>query len=338
MKAIHTSRRLQALCGSVALSALLVCLPSAAAAQTVVKFHHDLPEDSAQHVAAEKFAEAVEERSNGELDVQIFPNNQLGNDVEATQQMQFGALQAGIIPTAKLSNFVPSMQLVDLPFLFPSPEVAHKVLDGKAGQQLLDRMDQKGLAGVTFWESGFKQFTCNQPVDDPSDFQGKKARVMQSPIIMAQFESLGASPEPIAFTETYNALQQGVVDCQENPLVSIAKMKFYEVQSHLTLSNHAYLGYAFMFSKQWLDAQSDEHRRILVEAAREMTEFQRAETARREDKYLQTIEESGTEVVRLTSEERAAFREATRPVHEEFADEIGRDLLDTFYEQIEAAR
>lgn len=338
MKARLNTHRLQALCGSLTLSVLLTCASGAAAAQTVVKFHHDLPEDSAQHVAAEKFATAVEERSNGELDVQIFPNNQLGNDVEATQQMQFGALQAGIIPTAKLSNFVPAMQLVDLPFLFPSPEVAHKVLDGKAGQQLLEKMEQKGLEGVTFWESGFKQFTCNQPVDDPSDFQGKKARVMQSPIIMAQFEALGASPEPIAFTETYNALQQGVVDCQENPLVSIAKMKFYEVQSHLTLSNHAYLGYAFMFSKQWLDSQSDEHRQILVDAAKEMTEFQRAETARREDQYLQTIKESGTEVVRLTSEERAAFRKATRPVHEQFADEIGRDLLDTFYQQIEAAR
>lgn len=336
MRARATSSRFQALYGSLGLVALLSCLSGAAAAQTVVKFHHDLPQDSAQHVAAEKFAEAVEKRSNGELEVKIFPNNQLGNDVEATQQMQFGGLQAGIIPTAKLSNFVPAMQVIDLPFLFPSSEVAHAVLDGKAGDQLLAQMGNVGLKGVAFWESGFKQLTCNQAVDEPSDFQNKKVRVMQSSLIMAQFESLGASPEPIAFSETYNALQQGIVNCQENPLVSIAKMKFYEVQSHLTISNHAYLGYAFLFSKQWLNAQSEEHQQILIDAAQEMTAFQRAETARREGKYLQTIEGSGTEIVRWTPEERAAFREATRPVHEQFADDIGQDLLDTFYKQIDS--
>jgi tripartite ATP-independent transporter DctP family solute receptor len=302
-----------------------------------LKFHHDLPEDSAQHLAAEKFKAAVESRTEGKIKVTIFPSNALGNDVETTQQMQFGAIQGGIIPTAKLSNFVPSLQLIDLPFLFPSPAVAHKVLDSQAGDKLLATLDKSGLKGVTFWESGFKQFTCNHAVVNPADFKGYKVRVMQSPIIMEQFKALGANPVPIAFTETYNALQQRVVDCQENPLVSITKMKFYEVQSNLIISNHAYLGYAFVFSKKWFDGLNPEEQKILVEAAREMTSFEREETARRESGYVKTITESGTKVSQLNAAELEKFQAATRPVHKKFAQQIGQDLLDAFYTEIDKA-
>jgi len=302
-----------------------------------LKFHHDLPEDSAQHLAAEKFKAAVESRTNGEIQVKIFPNNALGDDVEATQQMQFGALQGAIIPTAKLSNFVPALQLVDLPFLFPSPQVTHKVLDSEVGDKLLATLDKVGLKGVTFWESGFKQFTCNHPIQEPADFKGYKVRVMQSPIIMEQFKALGGNPVPIAFGETYNALQQNVVSCQENPLVSITKMKFYEVQSNLIISNHAYLGYAFVFSKLWFDGLKPEQQKILVDAAREMTDFERAETARREEGYIKTISESGTKVSKLTPEQIAKFQEATLSVHKKFASQIGQDLLDAFYQEIKKA-
>src|SRR5690606_273596 len=268
----------------------------------------------------------------------IFPNNALGDDVEVTQQMQFGAVEAAIIPTAKLSNFVPAMQIVDLPFLFPSPEVAHTVLDGEAGNQLLATVEKVGLKGVTFWESGFKQFTCNRAIQGPEDFSGRKVRVMQSPIIMEQFRAMGANPVPIAFGETYNALQQGVVDCQENPLVSITKMKFYEVQSDVVISNHAYLAYAFLFSKRWFDAQKPEHQKLLIEAAREMTAFQREETARREAGYVDTIKASGTRVSTLDDAQLAAFREATAPVHDKFSSQIGTDLMAAFKQSVAAAR
>lgn len=311
--------------------ALFTATPAMAA---VLKFHHDLPEDSAQHVAALKFKAAVEARTGGEIEVKIFPSNALGNDVEATQQMQLGAIQGGIIPTAKLSNFVPAMQLIDLPFLFPSPKVAHEVLDGPAGKKLLGTLDKVGLKGLTFWESGFKQFTCNHPVKSPADLKGYKVRVMQSPIIMEQFKALGANPVPIAFTETYNALQQKVVECQENPLVSITKMKFYEVQSNVIISNHAYLGYAFVLSKRWYDSQSSKNQKILRDAAIEFTSFEREETARREAGYLETIKASGTKISRLTPDQLKLFQAATRPVHDKFADKIGRDLLNEFYAEI----
>jgi tripartite ATP-independent transporter DctP family solute receptor len=303
----------------------------------VMKFHHDLPEDSAQHAAAVKFKEAVESRTNGEIVVKVFPSNALGNDVEATQQMQLGAIQGGIIPTAKLSNFVTAMQLIDLPFMFPSPKVAHQVLDGAAGKKLLGTLDKVGLKGLTFWESGFKQFTCDHPVKSPADFVGHKVRVMQSPIIMEQFKALGANPVPIAFTETYSALQQKVVECQENPLVSITKMKFYEVQSDVVISNHAYLGYAFVVGKRWFDDLSDANKKIVSDAAIEFTAFEREDTARREAGYLETIKASGTNISHLTPEELTKFQDATRSVHEKFADDIGRDLLTPFYEEIKKA-
>ena len=320
--------------GPISAIALIVAAP-AAFAETVMKFHHDLPEDSAQQVAAEKFAALVAERTKGEITVKIFPNNSLADDVQATQQMQFGAVEAGIIPTAKLSNFVPAMQLPDLPFLFPTPQIAHQFLDGPVGDELLATLDTVGLKGATFWESGFKQFTCNNAVTSPDDFKGRKVRVMESPIIISQFESMGATPVPIAFSETYTALQQGVVDCQENPLVSIVNMKFHEVQSNVVLSNHAYLGYAFLFSKKWFDAQSPENQKILVDAAREVTPFEREETGRREAGYIDTIKASKASFTELPGDARPAFENATRDVHDKFRDTIGPELLDKAYAEID---
>jgi len=187
---------------------------------------------------------------------------------------------------------------------------------------------------VTFWESGFKQFTCDQPVNGPEDFAGQKVRVMQSPIIMEQFKAMGANPVPIAFGETYNALQQRIVDCQENPLVSITQMKFYEVQSDVVISNHAYLAYAFLFSQSWFDSLSPENQALLTDAARETTVFQREETARRETGYIATIEASGTNVSTLDDAQLTAFRESTASVHDEFANEIGADLMAEFQQAI----
>ncbi len=314
----------------------LAVAASPAVAEITLKFHHDLPEDSAQHAAALKFKEAVETRTRGEIVVRLFPNNALADDVQATQQMQIGAIHGGIIPTAKLSTFSPAMQLVDLPFLFPSAKVAYAFLDGPVGDRLLETLDKVGLKGVTYWESGFKQFSCNAKIEGPADFKGRKVRVMESPLIMAQFKALGANPVPIAFSETYSALQQGVVDCQENPLVSIVKMKFYEVQSDVVISNHAYLGYAFVYSKRWFDALKPEYRDILVKSARQITTFQREETARREAGYLAEIKKSKARVSVLNAEQAKAFRTATRPVYAEFETTIGKGLLQAAIKAIDA--
>jgi C4-dicarboxylate-binding protein DctP len=321
---------------TVGLIAIAMSLTSTAALAEVIKFHHDLPDTSAQHKGAVKFKELVEAATGSVYQVEIYANNALGDDVEVAQQMQFGAVQAAPIPTAKLANFSPSLQLVDLPFLFPSVEATYALLDSPdVGGVMLKSLAASGFVGATFWESGFKQLTCNHLVSKPEDYDGRNVRVMESPLLIAQFEALGATAIPVAFSETYTALQQGVVECQENPIVSINSMKFYEVQDHMMLSNHGYIATAFIFSKVWFDAQPAETQAVLITAAKEAGAYQRQVSAEDNLRLLQEIRDAGTtEVVKMTPEQLALFAAAMKPVHEQFADRIGKDLLEAAYEEV----
>ncbi len=320
-----------------ALLAVAVVLSAASvafAAPTVIKIGHDLSEDTPQHAGCLKFKEIVEKKTNGAVTVQIFPSNQLGSDRETTEFLQTGSVQAALIPTAKLSLFAPALQLPDLPFFFPSREITYKFLDSEVGDELLAQLAKKGIRGAAFWESGFKQFTANKELKSPDDFKGLKFRTMESPILIEQFKALGANPVPIDFGETYNALQQKVVDGQENPLVSIVRMRFYEVQTNTVISNHGYLPYGFLFSKRWLDKQPVDVQKILLQTAKEVAAFQREETVRREKAFIETIEKSGCKVTYLTPEQKKAFADATRPVHQKFEASIGKELMAKAYKKI----
>lgn len=330
MKSKFVSRALVA-------GSLLAVSVSAAFAQQDLIVHSNLADTSPQYQALLKFKELVEERTDGKFDVKLFPSSALGDDVEAAQQIQTGAIHASPMPSAALSNFDPSVQLIDLPFLFPSREVTYEVLDSdEVGGELLKGLEKSGFVGASVWENGFKQMTCNHAVHEPADFEGRKVRVMQSPLLIAQFEAVGASAIPIAFPELYTALQQGVVECQENPLVTISVMRFYEVQDYLTLSSHGYLGSPFIFSKIWFDQFDDETKEALLSSAREAGQLSRDLAAKRDAEIIDEIKAEGsTEVIELSAEERDAFAEAMRPVHEQFADRIGRDLLDTTYAKID---
>ena len=319
---------------------MLVCIlgliipATMTAAQVTIQLSHDLPEDTPQHMGSLKFKEIVESNSGGEIQVEVFPAGQLGSDIETVELMQVGSIQASLVPTAKLSGFDPTLQIADLPFLFPSKEVCYCVLDSDVGDRLLSGLENIGLYGAAFWESGFKQLTADKPIRRPEDYKGLKIRVMESPILIEQFKAMGANAIPINFSEVYNALQQGVVDGQENPLVSITKMRFYEVQDYMTLSYHGYLGYAFLFSKIFWDELSPEQQTLLKNAAVEAAQYERQLTADMENGFIQTIKESGTEVIELTDEERKAFEDATKSVHEKFADSIGQENLDMVYAKI----
>jgi C4-dicarboxylate-binding protein DctP len=317
---------------------LLVPSGAMAAAKWNMKFGHDMPEDSAQHVAALKYAELVKERTKGQVEVKVFPAQQLGTDPEMVQQAQMGTLEIVLPPTAKISGFAAQLQLADLPFLFPSKEICYQVLDGPVGDKLLALLDAKGLKGVSFWESGFKQMTANKAIRKPEDFAGMKVRVMESPLLIAQYKQVKANPVPIDFAETYNALQQGVVDAQENPLVSIVNMKFYEVQKYTMLSNHGFLGYAFLFSKKVYDGLPADIQKVMRDTARELASFERQDTARREAGYIERIKKGGSQVVVLTPQELQGFAKAFQPVHQQFAKTIGEDLLKETYAHIEKLR
>jgi len=317
---------------------LVVTSGAMAAAKWNMKFGHDMPEDSAQHTAALKYADLVKERTKGQVEIKVFPAQQLGTDPEMVQQAQMGTLEIVLPPTAKISGFAAQLQLADLPFLFPSKEICYQVLDGPVGDKVLALLDAKGLKGVSFWESGFKQITANKAIRKPEDFAGMKVRVMESPLLIAQYKQVKANPVPIDFAETYNALQQGVVDAQENPLVSIVNMKFYEVQKYTMLSNHGFLGYAFLFSKKVYDGLPADIQKVMRDTARELASFERQDTARREAGYIERIKKGGSQIVTLSPQELQAFEKAFRPVHQQFAKTIGEDLLKETYAHIEKLR
>ncbi len=283
---------------------------------------------SALHLAAEKFADAVWRKSGERVRISIHPNQELGDDHQMVEMARNGRLDIALTPTAKLSTLIPAMQFPDLPFLFPTPEDAYEILDGETGKMLLDRMKPYGLIGAAIWENGFKHFTANRPIRRPEDFQGLNIRIMKSRIISEQFRALGANPVPIDFHATHQALKDGVADGQENPLVAIAKMKFYEVQPHLTVSNHAYLPYILYFSKSVYDTLPPDIQAILSDTARELTAFEREETKKREKGFLEIIRTAGTEIHYLTETERRAFQEATAHIIEEQKSEIGADIVE----------
>lgn len=308
-----------------------------AATERVIKINygHGFMPDTPHHQSAVKFKEMVEAKSNGRVVVEIFPAGQLGSAREMFEGLQLGTQEMALLPTARISGFAPELQLLDLPFLFPDRETAYKIFDGEIGDMLLATLERSGVKGVAIYEDGFKHFTSNKPLATLEDFKGQKFRTMESPLIMEQFKALGANPTPLDFNELYNALQQGVVDGQENPLVTIASMKFYEVQKYLLLSEHAYLGHVLMFSKNWFDSLPQDIQQLLVETGRELAAWQRQAVAEEEQVYLQTIRDSGVEIITLSDEERAKMKEVTRPVHKVVEDVVGKDLLEKTYAEIE---
>lgn len=297
-----------------------------------ISYGHGFMPETPHHKAALKFKEEVEAKSNGQVIVNIFPSGQLGSAREMFEGVQMGTQEIALLPTARISGFAPELQLFDLPFLFPDRETAYEIMDGEIGSALLDTLSTQSVKGVAFYEDGFKHFTSNQDISSLSAFSGQKFRTMESPIIMSQFKSMNSNPVPIDFAELYNSLQLGVVDGQENPLVTIDNMKFYEVQKYLLISEHAYLGHVLIFGDEWFNSLPEDIQTILYETGREIAVWQRAEVQKEEAKYLDNIKAYGTTVIELSPEEREKMKEATKGVHQEYVKLFGDTLLNKVYE------
>ena len=292
-----------------------------------LKMAHNLPINSALHEASVLFAQKVKEKTNNKVQIEIFPAQQLGNDHKMVELARAGKIDILLTPTAKMSVPVPSMQYADLPFIFPTREDAYLLLDGEPGQMILKDLDSIDLVGVSFFENGFKHFTGNKPLLSPDDFKGKKIRVMKSRIIMEQFKALGAQPIPIDFHATRDALKDKVVDGQENPLVAIVNMKFYEVQSNLTISEHAYLPYVFTISKKTMSKLPIDIGEILINTGKEVTSWERIETQKREAVFLDTIRKAGVDIHTLTKEQKQKFADATKYITKMYEDTIGSQII-----------
>lgn len=295
----------------------------------VMKVGHDHTTTSPFHICMQEFETNLEEASGGRIDVEIYPGQQLGSAREMIEMTQMGTLEATLLPTAKFGGFDQRLNLADMPFLASSEEDFLELMNGEIGQEAMDSLPEIGIKGLAYFGEGYKYITNNvKPITKPDDLKGLKIRTMEAPIIMAMFEAWGANPVPIDFSEVYNSLQQGVVDGEENPLLSIHDMKFYEVQKYMTIDTHAYLSYFFSVSNSWFESLPADLQDCVVEQVEVAKNRCRELMEEYNAGYLKTIEESGTEVYTLSEEETAAFKEAVQPVYEEFRDTIGGDLLD----------
>ncbi len=322
-----------ALLSSVIILAAVGAAP--AAAKWNIKLGHDQPEKSPHHDGALYFKKLVEEGSQGEIAVKVFPSQLLGTGLQMSEMVQAGALEVLAIPTSNMQVLHPALQVLDLPFLFPDREALFRVLDSDFTDNLYKPLLTRNIVGLHWFISGFKQFTGNFPIRTPDDFKGRKIRVMPAPIIREQFKALGASPVPIDFHELYNALQQGVVDGQENPLTTIVTMKFYEVQKYMTLSNHAFIAYVFVASKSFYDSLPEKYQKMVRESARKAGIYERELIVEREKGFLETIKKAGVTVIELKPQERQAFQKAVEPVYDWF----NTNILDgkRYYDMVRAA-
>lgn len=309
-------------------------LSGPAAAATTLKFSHYGTLQDTVHAAAERFRDLVETGTGGEIEVEIHPNNELGNAPTVLQGIRLGTIDIGIVGNPYFTAFEPEMNVIDLPFLFDGPGHAYEVFDGEIGRAILDKLEQHGMKGLALWEIGFRNLTNNvRPIRTPGDLEGLKIRTTPNPAHIKAFELLGANPTPINFAELYMALQTGAVDGQENPAHHIYASRLHEVQKHLSLTGHAYTAAPLVMNLAKFNGLPEEQRNAIMEAALEAARFERAENASLNDEAIARMKEEGVEVVE--DPDVAAFREIIADeVRKDYVAKHGSGMLD----QIDALR
>jgi C4-dicarboxylate-binding protein DctP len=306
---------------------------SASADPIVIKFSHVVAPDTPKGKGAEKFRELADKYTSGAVKVEVYPNSQLYKDKEELEALQLGAVQMLAPSLAKFGPLgVKEFEVFDLPYIFADKTALRKVTDGEIGKQLFAKLEDKGIKGLAYWDNGFKIMSANVSLNVPDDFLGLKMRIQSSKVLEAEMKALGAVPQVMAFSEVYQALQTGVVDGTENPPSNMYTQKMHEVQKHATISNHGYLGYAVIVNKKFWDDLPEDVRGNLEKALTEATIYANEIAQAENDKALAAMKASGkTEFHELTPEERAQWIAALKPVHEEMAARVGKDLIQAVY-------
>ncbi|MCB2130654.1 MAG: TRAP transporter substrate-binding protein [Rhodobacteraceae bacterium] len=325
---------------AITFAALTLAALPAVAQDYIAKIGHlEAPEQS-RHVFLQKVADLVKERTEGAVEFQIFPSGQLGNQRQMTEGVQLGTLEATVSPAAFLGGFNPVVSVLDIPYLIPDdPAKAQALREGPFGQALLESFSRRGLVGVALWPNGKKNFTSNQPLDDVSEFAGQKFRVMDSRILIEQFNALGASAIALPFGELYTSLQTGVVDGEENPTDTILRMKFHEVQKYLVVSEHGAMEDVVLFNPAWWESLPPNYQTVITETFSEVVPELTAHKAAAVAEAQAQIEASGNTVVRTaTPEERAALRDkmydTAKAAYIAMAGDEGTALMTVYEEQL----
>lgn len=316
-------------------AAILALAPAANAAgacdagEMVIKFSHVTNADKhPKGIAAQLFADRVNEQMNGKVCVEVYPNSTLYDDDKLLEAMLQGDVQMGAPSLSKFETFTKQFRIFDLPFMFRDVAAVDKFQSSEAGQAMKQSMARRGILGLEFWHNGMKQLSANKPLLEPSDAKGLKFRIQPSDVLVAQFKALGASPQPMAFSEVYGALQTGVVDGQENAWSNIYGQKFYEVQDGITETNHGALDYLVVTGADWWDGLDPAIRDQLAQILHDVTVERNAAVAEVDAAARQGVIDAGVEVRELTDEQRQHWVDVMKPVWAEFADDVGQENID----------
>lgn len=323
----------------VALAVSAVASQAADIKPRLIRFGYGLNQDSKQGRAVDYFAKEMSDLSGGKFKVKAFGAAALGSDIQMQNALIGGAQEMMVGSTSTLVGIDKRMGVWDLPFLFDSAEEADKVLDGPFGQKLLDDLSSQGLVGLVYWENGFRNLTNSErPIKSMSDMDGIKLRVMQNPMYLDLFKSMGANAVPMSFSELFTALETKAVDGQENPVTTIQSSKFYEVQKYLSLTRHVYSPWIMTVSKVFWDKLSDDEKAIVMEAAKKSRDFERKDSREQSVKAMEFLKAHGMEVDEVPPAEIAKMREKAKTVINAQASVLGQDTLDQLNAAIAEAK
>lgn len=299
---------------------------AALAAPVTVKVGHVLNTDHSWHICLEGWAKDVKDQTKGRVEIKVFPSSQLGSEKDMVEGLRMGTVDAGLIGGSSFQNLDTRFGIEELPYAFDTYEAAYKVFDGYVGNELFKILDGKGIKGLAWWENGFRHITNNKrPILTPEDLKGVKIRVTPNKMRLDTFNTLGASPMPIAFGELYSALQQGVVDAQENPLSIFYSNAFYEVQKYLSLSQHIWGSALLSVNQRVWKKISKEDQEIVQKSAYVWRDKQRQMVQAADKEMIEKIKAKG---VKVDMVDKKPFRDAVAPVWKEFEPVFGKDLMD----------
>ena len=291
-----------------------------------IRLGHILSDTSLYHVSATKFAEAVAKNSNGRLKVEIFPNGTLGFERDLIEGMRLGTIDAGVITNAPLSGFEPRMMVLDLPFIFNSREGAFKVMDGDIGKRLFGYLEAQNLKGLAFFDAGWRTVvSTKKAMVKPEDYPGSRFRVLESPLYVSTFKSLGVNPTPLNFGEVYTGLRQGTIDSLDLPIYVVHSAKLYEVAKYMALTEHMLTPVVMMISKTKFDSLPADLRQVVVNSAQEVKGAQRQLAQDTNTDILNKLRDLKMEIVPVP--DKSGFQAKMQSVYREFEGKIGKDLI-----------
>ena len=312
-----------------AIVAVLFGLPAYAEEPIVLKFSHVTAADSPKGKAALRFKAVAEKRTNGRVKVEVYADGSLYTEKDEVDGLLTGKVQMLAPPFSRLEALgIKEFALFSVPYLFAGDDVLHRIQNGRIGQDVLKKLESKEIVGLGYWDNGFKSMSANRPLHRPEDFRGLKMRIA-TPTHEPLMRALGATPIQMPYADVYQALKTGKVDGSDNVPANLYTSKMHEVQKHITVSNHVYLGYVLITNKKFWNGLPPNIRAQLKIAAADATHFADLYAEQENDEALAKIKASGkSEVYELSAEERGLWHKALLPVRKEFEPKVGKGLLD----------